>query len=70
MKVRAVQEKDPIKLMNKPNLGTIMPIVAERRTIRVRMISRFVGRKLLSVGILLYRLDDSIISKTGMICKG
>ena len=70
MNAKAVHAKEPIKLMKRPNFGTSMAKVAERRTRRVRIISRFVGRKLLSVGILLYRLEDSIISNTGMSCIG
>ena len=53
MKARAVQANEPIKLMKRPNLGTIIAPVAVKSTSNVRPNNRFVGVKLDKVGILL-----------------
>ena len=43
MKARAVQANEPIRLIKRPNLGTIMAPVADNRTSRVLKKRRFVG---------------------------
>ena len=70
MNAKAVHAKDPIRLMKRPNFGMSMASTADSKTSKVRRKRRLVGRKLVRVGILLYKLDDSMISKTGMSCIG
>ena len=70
MKASAVQANDPIKLINRPNLGTKVAKIAVNKTMSVLKNKRLVGRKLLRVGIFLYKFEDSMISKTGMSCMG
>ena len=72
MKAKAVPANEPVKLINRPNLGTKIAPIETNITVNVLQKSILISANycLKGFGNRAYKSEVSYISKTGIICIG